>query len=210
MVSGDIETDSGIELTLTLSDEDKVELAQLLAGDSQDWMLVIDSEYAGMLEFGTSPASGSSSRSAHFFLSPNGKPIFRVTTDTFYKIYQWAKSVPGVKDPYSFAYTVYKTIMENGLAPHPFIRPALNMFEDNFAEIYQEEGSFKECLEVLADMIYDNLDGVGLADKPPKEFTGALKRSISVEPSDGRSDDFGDDSKWDDDLNSAGMQRRAQ
>ncbi len=192
----------GLDLTLsvTFDDDDLEEVLEEIKGDSQDWQVVIDSEYASMLEFGTMPSLNANAgpKSTHLFITPKGKLSLRTVSDAYYNIYKWARSIPGIKDPEAFAYTVYKSILDKGLKPHPFIRPALDVFEENINEIYQETGSFKGCMEILAAMIYDNLNGSGFASDAPKEFTGALKHSIRLEPVDEEyAENQPDDEVWD-------------
>lgn len=138
--------------------------------------------YASALEFGTLPASDEGVKRMRTMVGANGVPVQKEMTDTLWSIYQWAQSRAIILDPYSFARVVYKKIMEEGLAPHPYVRPALAELEENFTEIFTRRGSILGCAEELAEMIADNINGG--APHAPVSNTGALLDSISVSYSD--------------------------
>ena len=140
--------------------------------------VVVGAPYASSMEFGTMPAKNAGPRQVRTFRRKDGSTFTREVSDTFWNIYQWATRHANRLDPYDFACLVYDKAMSEGLAPHPYIRPALYEFEDGFEEIFKRTGSLLGAAEVLAGMIRGNLNG-GVPGAPIND-TGALRDSIEA------------------------------
>ncbi len=170
-----------VEYDLKLEvDETQLEEALKDMMKNADWCkpakVTISAPHAVYLEFGTGPAQGGNStpRSVHNFVKKDGSTFAKETTDVFYEIYQWAQAKCLNGDPYGFAKKVYKNIMEKGLAPHPFIRPAIHSVEDEFLDILAREGSVLGVAEELARRIEENIYNKDLM------HTGELVNSIEA------------------------------
>ncbi len=143
------------------------------------YKVVIDAPYAEALEFGTGPANpgNASPKSMHAFVR-NNTLYMKETTEVFNKFYEWVVGTGHFDEPYEAARAIYRKIMEEGMAPHPFIRPALHSVEDELQELLEREGSLKGVTEELAMRIAQNLRDYS---PYPMVSTGELINSIRVE-----------------------------
>lgn len=144
-------------------DEAQLEEALKDMVKTADWCkpakVTISAPHAVYLEFGTGPAQKghSTPKSMHYFTKKDGTIFAKETTDVFYEIYQWAQVKCLNGDPYGFAKKVYENIMKKGLAPHPFLRPAIHSVEDEFPDILVREKSLLGVAEELARRIEENI-----------------------------------------------------
>lgn len=159
--------------------------------------VVVGAPYASSMEFGTMPAKNAGPKQARTFRKKDGSTFTKVVSDSFWNIYLWATRHAEKLDPYDFAVLVYEKIMSEGLAPHPYVRPALYEFEDRFNDIFKQQGSLLGAAEVLAEMIKDNLNG-GVAGAPIND-TGVLRDSIEASYAEEGDDkeDYPDRAIWD-------------
>lgn len=158
--------------------------------------VVVSAPYAASLEFGTMPAKNKGPTQVRCFRRSDGTVFYKEVSESFWAIYQWATRHARDMEPYDFAYMVHEKIMSKGLAPHPFVRPALYEFEENFTDIMTKAGSLKGAAEVLAEMIKDNLNGS--IPKAPINDTGALMDSIEASYDDEPpAEDYPDRAIWD-------------
>lgn len=158
----------------------------------KSWSVVIDAPYALSLEFGTNKASrreGPLVRRA--VLMPNGTVKDYYMSETLWNLYLWAGRHFSAEEAYNVAYAVYKKLCKEGLAPHPFIRPALHDMQDHAGEYMKQAAEqYDDLIEglanILADKIKDNIGGSGAEGlSAPQDDLGYLRRSIHVEQSDG-------------------------
>jgi len=158
----------------------------------KSWSVVIDAPYALSLEFGTNKASrleGPLVRRA--VLMPNGTVKDYYMSETLWNLYLWAGRHFSAEEAYNVAYAVYKKLCKEGLAPHPFIRPALHDMQDHAGEYMKQVAEqYDDLIEglanILADKIKDNIGGSGAEGlSAPQDDLGYLRRSIHVEQSDG-------------------------
>lgn len=156
-------------------------LKNALAGDAfKPAKVVVGAPYAEAVEFGTGPARSdiSSPKVMYTFDRADGNRYTTEATEAFINIYEWATRHCIGDDPYSFARTVYKNIMENGAPPRPYIRPALHEVEDDFQRIFVAKGSLKGVADELRDRIVANLETGGPMGGAESD-TGALADSVT-------------------------------
>lgn len=146
-------------------------------------MVTIDAPYAASLEFGTMPAKNKGPTSVHRFTRSDGTVFFEEVSESFWNIYLWATRHATKIDPYVMAKKVHTKLMSEGMAPHPFIRPAIHDVEERFNELLAESGSILGVAEELAEQIRRNIEGA--APDGPRTDTGALIASISTSYDDG-------------------------
>lgn len=158
----------------------------------KSWSVIIDAPYALSLEFGTNKASkreGSLVRRA--VLKSNGTVKDYYMSETLWNLYLWAGRHFSAEEAYDVAYAVYKKICKEGLAPHPFIRPALHDMQDHAGEYMKQaaeqyDDPIEGLANILAEKIKGNIGGSGSEGLPaPQDDLGYLRRSIHVERSDG-------------------------
>ncbi len=162
-----------------------------------EWSIVIDAPYALALEFGTSGAKSKGSKVRKVFYKSNGRAMELEVTEAFFDIYVWAlrhtrsiTKADNLTDAFSLASAVYLKICTSGLAPHPFIRPALFEVEDNFKEYFKRasedyDDPMEGIANIVAEKIRENLESrhlVAGAMYSPQTDTGLLSQSIRVEP----------------------------
>lgn len=159
--------------------------------------VTVSAPYASAMEFGTMPARNKAPVQARTFRMKNGSTFTRNVSDTFWNIYQWAERHATKIEPYELASIVYDKVVIEGLAPHPYVRPALAEFEQRFDEILKDRKSIIGCAEELAEMIRRNIDS-GIPGKTPVNDTGVLRDSIKADYDDGpETPDYPDKSVWD-------------
>jgi hypothetical protein len=133
----------------------------------------IDSDHATMLEFGTN-----GSKTSKDTIAPRGKGKTKEQwSDAAKDIYDWAKARSNGELSDQEAYLIFRKIMEKGIPPQPFIRPALHEIEhlllhtDTF-----KDKSVRDIMEMLRVFMLNNLQS---------NFTlyqgGTLKDKILVE-----------------------------
>lgn len=97
--------------------------------------LVIDSEHALYVEFGTGPASGKKDPSK----------------DVMQEFDDWVRDKLHIVDPKKrrkVAKNIYHYVMENGIPPQPFLRPAVVRVRQKLPpNFFAEGGSIRELLE---------------------------------------------------------------
>lgn len=187
-----------ISLKMELPSEEEL-LKALMQSGGPDALrpakVVVGAPYASSMEFGTMPARNKGPVQLRGFPGPDGTVVYREVSDTFWNIYTWATRHATKLDPYSFARIVYDKVVSEGLAPHPYVRPALYEFEERFPEILAQQKSVLGAAEVLAEMIKDNLNG-GVTGAPLND-TGALRDSIEASYDDeGETEDYPDREIW--------------
>lgn len=172
----------------------------------KSWSVVIDAPYALSLEFGTRGAESKGPKTRKIFYDSDGNVTERWVTNTFYSLYLWAARRTGdPKDAFRLASATYHNVIKNGLAPHPFIRPALHDVEDHIEEyMKQASENYDDPIEglahILADKIKDNINGQDVEGlRAPDSDLGVLKNSIYVVKADGP---VGNNIDWKKDIHS--------
>ncbi len=128
--------------------------------------------YAEFLEFGTGPAHHPDPHE-RYWIGPKGEKA----------LIEWAHRKLGMskKQAVPFVKQLIFKIYQNGMAPHPFFRPAVYPVFDSLQQLFDEGYSFKEMCELMRKRCMDNImtagyEGTGLID------TGNLQLSLRVEP----------------------------
>lgn len=125
--------------------------------------IVVDSDHALYVEFGTGPAQKGRRAS--------GKNVYA-------SIYEWVEGKLGIKDPAKrrqAAHNIYHSIMENGIPPQPFLRPALQNVLVRIGNDYFSDGG---TIRGLAEMIASEM--VRLLQDHNTVYMGELRDSIRV------------------------------
>lgn len=189
------------ELTLTLDESSLDALIEAVKSGGMEALrpaqVTISAPYAAALEFGSMPAVNPGPKQPRPYHRRDGTLFYKETTEAFDNIYRWATRHASKLDPYTFACKVYSKVMEEGLAPHPYVRPALYEFEQEFEQVFRDRGSFHGAAEDLAERICRNIES-GIAGGPMSD-TGALANSIEVDYCDSDDDvpDYPDRAIWD-------------
>ena len=136
--------------------------------------IVIESDHASYVEYGTGPATSGSHESDAFGQS---------TKD---KIMRWAMEKPSCagltpRQRKDRAYATYNKVMKRGIPPMPFIRPALDEFftSENLTEFFSNGGTMEKMAQHLASRMQDILL------ENDSYCTWDLYDSISVRPREG-------------------------
>lgn len=138
--------------------------------------ILIDSDHASYVEYGTGPATSGSHEAKEFGQSAKDK------------IERWAMTKPSFagltpRQRRDLAYATYNKVMKEGITPAPFIRPALDDFftTENLTEFFKDEtGTMERLADHLAQMMKENLL------RNDSYYTGDLYDSIRIVPRDGR------------------------
>lgn len=144
--------------------------------------VVIDSDHAGFVEFGTSGASGapSSVRKSAGNGSASRSPVYE-------NIKEWVEARrassslrwdDGTKSTEELAYLIYRKVMTEGIPPQPFLRPALFEMQRRLESHFYEEGTdMNELAEDLMNLMKRYLD-----ENDTVYPGGSIIDSIHVEP----------------------------
>lgn len=115
--------------------------------------IVIDSDHASYVEYGTGPANSGSHEADVFGQSAKDK------------IMRWAQTKPSFagltpRQRKDLGYATYNKVMKMGIPPTPFIRPALDEFftSENLTEFFSNEnGTMERMAQHLASRMQDIL-----------------------------------------------------
>ena len=172
-----------LEVDLDAEGVEEAMLNMMRNGTLTPWKVVVDVPYAKYVEFGTGPANPNirSPKYPHQVQTAKGPKTIQCT-DVFWRMYEWVlRTFPDKKDPYAYAYKLYKDTMEYGMPPRPFVRPVLHEVERDFNKLLKEKGNLEGVARELADRIADNL----LSHRFPQSAqssTGEMASHIRVLP----------------------------
>ncbi len=161
-------------MTISMEGADIEALAiEVLSGSGRldPHCVVIDCEHALPMEFGTSPAKKRASLRG-------GPP-----SKAWINIREWCRVRWGITDPRELdrrAGALYKRIMDNGLAPHPFIRPAMEEIREELLTLDGEHWFNEHSVEDLAEYLAERMREILI--EHDTVFTGELLDSIHVTP----------------------------
>lgn len=143
----------------------------LLENDAfKAYRIVVDDEKAGYIEFGTLPSSA----------PPRPKSEQGTPTEVELKFREWVKRKFGLNDQArinAIAHGIYKDIMQNGMPPIPFMRPAMYTALDSakamdLTDPYLDTHTIKDLAEEITDLMRRYLDNNDTVD------SGTLRDSI--------------------------------
>lgn len=147
-------------------------IAQMvLESDSfKAYRIVVDDEKAGYVEFGTLPSTA----------SPRDKSLWGTPTEVELKFREWVKRKYGLHDQDRInviAHGIYKDIMQNGMPPIPFMRPAMysvldNAKAGNVTSPYLDSHTTKDLADEIVELMKAFLDNNDTVD------SGVLRESI--------------------------------
>lgn len=128
-------------IRIELKDREKLEnsLRETILEKIPPVEIEIDCPYAQYVEFGTDPAIESSSTMAYDSICNDFVTLPR------YKIRNWAQNRFGLdnKERRTVGDKIYHSIMDNGIAPNPFIRPTIHkavaMFSNNKEDLIVDD-----------------------------------------------------------------------
>lgn len=174
MTAADVEIVEGQDLVqLVIEGMEKQEGAQ--EGDMEPWVVIVDSPYAGYLEFGSAPA-----RSKPKGTTPRGKEDRSITAvnEAFRR---WAESKG--KDA-AYGDRIYRKVMREGMLPNPYLRPAMY----HVMHILEKNGEWNGpvTLHAIADRIAEEAEDIvrDFSMGAGMEPYGHLADAISVVRSD--------------------------
>lgn len=135
-------------------------LKSVIKENKEYWPFIIhvDSDHAGYIEFGTQGRGPGTKSSAK---SNNSKNEF------YENIRKWlydrganisGKHVGGTSNESQVIYAVMKKIIENGIPPQPFIRPAIHSMEEDLKEGAYSDKTMTFIAEEIIQRMIENLD----------------------------------------------------
>lgn len=156
-------------------EEVELQIKKVLENKAVYPAVVIDCPYAMYVEFGTDPADEHAPSSTKILDSVCGDKV----TSVRYKFRNWAERKYGVEKRKEIGDKVYRAVMKNGLAPSPYIRPALHEVERRIMnkELNVEDG--EKVAQTLVDLMKENLQ------KHKNIDTSSLYQSIRIDPNGG-------------------------
>ena len=140
------------------------------------YRIVVDDPNAAYLEFGTMPSNAPARPKEE-----RGKP-----TEVELRFRDWVRQKMGYTDEElvnSTAHRIYKDIMRNGMAPHPFMRPAMYTVLDeaeaaNINDPYLDHHTIEDMANEISDCmkLFIDLNDIGLGNladsiRDPEEVT---------------------------------------
>lgn len=155
-----------VGLTAELEEEDAIKdaIEELLSetGDFAPRSIIISAPYAKYVEFGSNPAKGSKASNS----------------EVWKELDKWLRDKMGIiddKERRRALWPVYRKIMEEGIPPQPFIRPAIHktlatIGDDWFAN----GGTMQELAEIIVRVMKNNLE------LNRTNYTGKLRDSIYI------------------------------
>ena len=144
---------------------DPDDVRDLLEGEGayKPHTIVVDSDHAIYVEFGSGPATKGSKAS--------GKNLFA-------ELDRWAERKLGIKDPgrrKRAVRAIYHNIMEHGIPPQPYMRPAVhNVLDLLTPDWFEEGGTVKELAEMIA------AEMKRLLEEHNTTYMGEIRDSIRV------------------------------
>lgn len=132
-------------------------------GDYAPRTIVVESDHSVYVEFGTGPARGGAKSTQ---------------TNVRKEIEKWVERKLGIADPkkrHNVAYKIYRNLMENGMPPQPYLRPAISKVMDRLEPTFFEDGG---TIRELADLIVREMENQLRANDTI--YTGELIQSIRV------------------------------
>lgn len=143
--------------------QDSLEELLSESGDFAPHTIVVDSDHALYVEFGSGPAT------------PGNKSSSK---NVFGEIEKWVGQKLGVDDPverHRVAYAVYRSLMAKGMPPQPYLRPAVHRVLDRLTnEWFSDGGSIRELAELIAT------EAGNMLERNNTIYTGELRDSIRV------------------------------
>lgn len=143
--------------------EEQIRDLVLEEGDFEPCTIVVDSEHAVYVEFGTGPATRRQK-------DPN--------VDVHGEIEKWVEIKLGIKDPKRrrrVADRVYHSIMEHGMPPSPYLRPAVFKVLENLPnDWFSDGGTTRELAELIVVEMKRQLEQNNTI------YTGEIAQSIQV------------------------------
>ena len=168
---------------LTMTEEGKAALNKAVQDEFarifKEKMVIVDCPYAEAVEFGTTPSKADRSGKTMVDDPETGERISEVKL----KFRNWIGEKEGLtgKERKRKGDAIYHHVMENGAAPHPYIRPAiedlLHSSPEDITMITGIEDIGDACTAYLATKMKMYLE------KNESIATGALKDSIKIVPS---------------------------
>lgn len=125
--------------------------------------IVVESDHSIYVEFGTGPARpGNRAKNTHVHK----------------EIEKWVELKLGIADPKkrrNVAHRIYKNLMENGMPPQPYLRPAITKVMSTLQSTFFEDGgSIRELCDLIVREMKVQLERNGTI------YTGELVNSIKV------------------------------
>lgn len=171
------------QFQLTMTEDGKEALTKAVQDEFdrifQKKTAVIDCPYAEAVEFGTTPSRANTSDTNVVTDQETGDKISEVKL----RFREWIGLKEGLhgKERAKKGDAIYHHVMENGAAPHPYIRPAIQdmlaMDVDDILMITGIEDVAEACTTFLA------MKMIMYLEKNESIATGSLKKSIKIVPS---------------------------
>lgn len=124
----------------------------------------VETPYALYIEFGSGPASGRKAQTA--------------TGSVRKEIERWVEVKLGIADPkkrHRVAGAIYHNLMENGMLPQPFMRPAIERVSQDLGRGYlKRDGSTQEVAEMLVEEMRAQLEAHDTL------YTGEISRNMRI------------------------------
>lgn len=134
------------------------------------YRIKVDSDHAGYVEFGTLPSTA----------PPRPKEEQGTPTAVELKFREWVKRKFNISDPKKLnrvAHNIYKDIMQNGMPPIPYMRPAMYTALDeiearNLNDPWLDHNTTKDLADWIVELMKEYLDNNDTVD------SGELRDSI--------------------------------
>ena len=167
---------------LTMTQEGKETLTKAIQAkineQFKDRTVIVDCPYANAVEYGTTPAKKQRATNDIVTDDQTGERITRARMN----IREWVgiKEHLSGKDRAKAGDAIYKKVMEEGMAPHPYIRPAIedmkHMNPDDVIAQVDAENIFDAYTICLAKKMVEHID------KNKSVASEKLKKSVKVVP----------------------------